>query len=114
MSVHSSDVTRIFGVNMFCISANLETFLCLLGVDGRVKPFEVRERRECEREERGGVKIERREGKRERSEDVMERRGKRVHERIEGRGEKGLKRSKLEKREEKRYKKIIFSTIKKI
>ena len=54
LSVHSSDVTRIFGVNMFCIRANLETFLCLLGVDGRVKPFEVRERRECEREERRG------------------------------------------------------------
>ena len=44
----------------------------------------------------------------------MERRGKRVHERKEGRGEKGLKRSKLEKSEEKRYKKMIFSTIKKI
>ena len=49
---------------MFCIRANLETFLCLLGVDGRVKPFEVRERRECEREERSQDREERREEKR--------------------------------------------------
>jgi hypothetical protein len=45
MYLLNSDVTRIFGVNMFDIRANLETFLCLLGVGGRVKPFEVREGR---------------------------------------------------------------------
>jgi hypothetical protein len=53
----------------------------------------VREKRG--RGEKGGDESvrERREGKRERSQDGEERRGKRVHERKEGRGEKGLKRS---------------------
>jgi hypothetical protein len=49
---------------MFHIKANLETFLCLLGVGGRVKPFEVSRELEVGREWRRGVK--RREGKRRR------------------------------------------------
>ena len=67
-SLYFTDVTRIFGVNMFENRANLETFLCLLGVDGRKKPFEVRRREgeggDVESREEKGSQEEWKEGKR--------------------------------------------------